>query len=188
MEKKIDPVRSRSPQGGRSTRLLSGAAFNGIEIYTDGSSLGNPGPGGWGVVIIKNEELGIKKDIEIGGGEKNTTNNRMELQAVIKALKYIRKSDFLMFGEKITIFVDSNYVLNGINSWIYNWEKNGWRTANKKPVLNQELWKELIELVRSFKSKILWEKVKGHSGHIYNDKADEIATRNASLCQRKKLF
>lgn len=150
-----------------------------IQIYTDGSSLGNPGPGGWGVLIIKNEELGIKNDIEIGGGEKNTTNNRMELQAVIEALKYSARQDLAEYKE-VTIFADSNYVLNGINSWIYNWEKNGWRTANKKPVLNQELWKELIELVRDSKRNIFWEKVKGHSGHIYNDKADEIATRNAS--------
>ena len=158
-----------------------------IQIYTDGSSLGNPGPGGWGVVvIINNGKTKEQKIIEIGGGEKNTTNNRMELQAVIEALKYIRKSDFLISARqdlaenKVTIFADSNYVLMGINTWIHNWEKNGWRTANKKPVLNQELWKELIELVRGFKGKIHWEKVKGHSGHIYNDKADEIATSYAS--------
>ncbi|MFA6515306.1 MAG: ribonuclease HI [Candidatus Paceibacterota bacterium] len=153
-----------------------------INIYTDGSSLGNPGPGGWGVVIIKNEELGInneKKETivkELGGFEKDTTNNRMELQAVIEALKYLRKSDFI----NVTIFADSSYVLLGITSWIHNWEKNGWRTANKKEVLNQDLWKELIGLVRSYDNKINWEKVKGHSGHVYNDKADEIATTYAS--------
>lgn len=160
-----------------------------IQIYTDGSSLGNPGPGGWGVVIIKNEELRIKNERketiikELGGFEKNTTNNRMELQAVIEALKYIenirksdlqdiRKSDFLIYS-------DSNYVLSGINSWVYNWEKNGWRTANKKEVLNQDLWKEMISLVRNIDIKINWEKVKGHSGHVYNDRADEIATAKA---------
>ncbi len=148
-----------------------------MQIYTDGSSLGNPGPGGWGFVIIKNEELGIKNDIEIGGYEKNTTNNRMELLAVIESFKYIKKSDFL--NKKITIFADSNYVLSGVTSWVYNWEKNGWRTANKKEVLNQDLWKELISLVRESNLKINWEKVKGHSGHIYNDKADEIATNCA---------
>jgi len=163
---------------------------NDIKIYTDGSSLGNPGPGGWGVVIIENYELRItneKKEViikELGGFEKNTTNNRMELQAAIEALKYIQnfwKSDFQKFQKvnAFTVFTDSNYVLSGITSWIHNWEKNGWRTANKKEVLNQDLWKELISLSRNTEAKIKWEKVKGHSGHIYNDKADEIATTKA---------
>jgi len=191
-----------------------------IKIYTDGSSLGNPGQGGWGVVVITNYELRItnekisskkqvvsskegvrsKKDIteketiikELGGFDKNTTNNRMELQGAIEALKYIDniwkseledivKSGLTMF----TIFTDSNYVLSGITSWIYNWEKNGWRTANKKEVLNQDLWKELIGLIRNINIKIKWEKVKGHSGHIYNDKADEIAT-SCALKQRSR--
>lgn len=153
-----------------------------IEIYTDGSSLGNPGPGGWGVVIIKNEkkETIIK---ELGGFNKNTTNNRMELQAVIEALKYIKdlwKSDFQYIRKSdFRIYSDSNYVLSGITSWVYNWEKNGWRTANKKEVLNQDLWKEMIDLVRNIDTKINWEKVKGHSGHVYNDRADEIATTKA---------
>jgi ribonuclease HI len=149
-----------------------------IEIYTDGSSLGNPGPGGWGVLIIKNEELGIKDNIEIGGYDKNTTNNKMEIQAVIETLKYLNKN---YKASNITIFADSNYVLNGITSWIFNWEKNGWRTANKKEVLNQELWKELISLVRESNAKIIWEKVKGHSMHEYNDRADYIATTCARL-------
>jgi len=152
---------------------------NEISIFTDGSSLGNPGPGGWGVLIIKNEELEIKNNVELGGGEKNTTNNRMELKACIEALKYLRKSDFLNIKE-VTIYADSAYVLGGITNWIFGWEKNGWRTANKKPVMNQELWKELIALVREFKGKIIWQKVKGHSGHIYNEKADEIATTYAA--------
>jgi ribonuclease HI len=148
-----------------------------LEIYTDGSSLGNPGPGGWGSVFVENEKI-IK---ELGGCDKNTTNNRMELMAVIETLKYLnfRKSDFLNINE-ITIFADSNYVLSGITSWIFNWEKNGWRTANKKEVLNQDLWKELISLIRNYDNKIKWEKVKGHSGHVYNDKADEIATSCAA--------
>jgi len=163
-----------------------------LEIYTDGSSLGNPGPGGWGVVIINNEEptsttggLKIKNDIELGGGEKNTTNNRMELQAVIEAFKYISTlKDQINEIKKVNIFADSNYVLLGITSWVNNWEKNGWRTANKKEVLNQDLWKELIILVRIYGNKINWGKVKGHSGHIYNDKADEIATRYAGIQNR----
>lgn len=185
--KNLDPVRSRSPQGDRSTRLLSGAVSNGIEIYTDGSSLGNPGPGGWGVLIIKNEELGIKNDVELGGGEEDTTNNRMELRAPIEALKYIWKSDFQkseIKGGGATIYTDSNYVLLGINTWIYNWQKNGWRTANKKPVLNQDLWKELLDLTENFNGKINWQKVKGHSGHIYNDRVDEIANQNASQVKK----
>ena len=154
-----------------------------IEIYTDGSSLGNPGPGGWGVVIIKNEELRIKNGRketiikELGGFDKDTTNNRMELMAVIESLKYIIKN---YKKEDVTIFADSSYVLTGITSWVFNWEKNGWRTANKKAVMNQELWMELIKLVRECKVKINWQKVKGHSGHVYNDRADEIATTCAT--------
>ena len=101
----------------------------------------------------------------------------MELQAAIEALKYLRKSDF----DNVVIYADSAYVLGGITTWIHSWEKNGWRTANKKPVLNQELWQELVSLERSLKIKINWQKVKGHSGHVYNDKADEIATSNAAL-------
>lgn len=145
-----------------------------LEIYTDGSSLGNPGPGGWGVVFIENEKI-IK---ELGGYDKDTTNNRMELRAAIEALKYIIKNHK---KDSVTIFADSNYVLSGITLWIYNWEKNGWRTANKKPVLNQDLWKELISLIRDYDNKINWGKVKGHSGHVHNDRADEIATSKALL-------
>lgn len=150
-----------------------------LDIYTDGSSLGNPGPGGWGVFVVKNEELGIKDDIEIGGGDKNTTNNRMELQAAIEALKYIKELNIVKSDFTISINTDSAYVLGGVTTWIHGWEKNGWKTANKKPVLNQELWKELVSLERSIKTKINWQKVKGHSGHVYNDKADEIATSYA---------
>lgn len=149
-----------------------------IEIYTDGSSLGNPGPGGWGVVIINNENQEI---IELGGGEKNTTNNRMELTAVIEALKYLRKSDF----RKCEINADSNYVLGGITGWIKNWEKNGWKTADKKPVLNQDLWKELDILVKGYEGEISWQKVKGHSGHEYNDRVDKIATTYATKFKNK---
>jgi len=144
-----------------------------IEIYTDGSSLGNPGPGGWGTVVV----IDGKIVEELGGHNKDTTNNRMELQAAIEALKYMNKHQK---EHTVTIHADSSYVLNGITSWIFGWEKNGWRTANKKPVLNQEIWQELIALVREFKGKIVWQKVKGHSGHVYNDKADEIATTYAA--------
>lgn len=150
-----------------------------IEVYTDGSSLGNPGPGGYGAVFVS----GGKIIHELGGCEKETTNNKMELQAVIATLKYIVKSDFTI--SELVIHADSSYVLNGITSWIFNWEKNGWKTANKKPVLNKEIWLELIALVRDFKGNLTWEKVKGHSGHIYNERADEVANLCAS--QQKKL-
>ncbi len=143
-----------------------------IEIYTDGSSLGNPGRGGWGVVVVQNKK--IVKDF--GGFVKETTNNRMELTAVIEALKFFSTQPNLLKNKKIEIYTDSTYVLGGITSWINNWEKNGWKTAGKKPVLNQDLWKKLIILSRKLEDKLSWQKVKGHSGHIYNDRADEIAT------------
>lgn len=143
-----------------------------IEIFTDGSSLGNPGRGGWGVVIVSESKI-IK---ELGGYEKDTTNNRMELTGAIKALEYVKKN---LKEEKIIIHTDSAYVLGGITTWIHNWEKNNWRTANKKPVLNRDLWQELVSLERHLGGRISWQKVAGHSGHIYNDKADEIATTQA---------
>ncbi len=143
-----------------------------IEIYTDGSSLGNPGRGGWGVVVVQNKKI-IK---DFGGFVKETTNNRMELTAVIEALKFFSTQPNLLKNKKIEIYTDSTYVLGGITSWINNWEKNGWKTAGKKPVLNQDLWKKLIILSRKLEDKLSWQKVKGHSGHIYNDRADEIAT------------
>lgn len=141
-----------------------------IEIYTDGSSLGNPGPGGWGVVVVKNRKI----ISDFGGHDKETTNNRMELMGAIEALKYLSKNK--TEGE---IHTDSTYVLNGITSWIHNWEKNGWKTANKKPVLNKELWEELSSLSKELGNKVSWKKVKGHSGHVFNDRADEIATEHA---------
>ena len=144
-----------------------------LEFYTDGSSLGNPGPGGFGVVVIRDEKI----IDEIGGGDKNTTNNKMELSALINALKYSIKN----FQKKnITIFTDSEYCLKGITSWVFNWEKNGWKTANKKAVVNQDLWQELVASTREFDGKIKWEKVKGHSGHEHNDRADEVAVLYAN--------
>lgn len=144
-----------------------------IEIYTDGSSLGNPGPGGWGVVIIsEGRTLG-----EIGGYEKDTTNNRMELMAVIEALKCMLEKHA---KDNVIIHADSNYVLGGVTTWIHNWEKNGWKTANKKPVLNQDLWQELIAHVRNFKGTLSWQKVKSHDGHVHNERADAIATECSS--------
>lgn len=145
-----------------------------IEIYTDGSSLGNPGRGGYGVVVVEKDKV-IK---EFGGYEKDTTNNRMELTAVIEALEYINKNHK---GDNVTIFADSAYVLGGVTTWIHGWEKNGWKTANKKSVLNQDLWQALITLARVFEGTLSWQKVKGHDGHVYNERADVIATEHASL-------
>ncbi len=148
-----------------------------IIIYTDGSSLGNPGPGGWGTVILHSEKE-KESYVELGGYEKDTTNNRMELMAVIEALKYTEK---IKHTGDIIIHADSAYVLGGVTSWVFNWEKNGWRTSKKEPVLNQDLWKELISLARLSKADLKWQKVKGHSGVEHNEKADEIATSCASL-------
>jgi ribonuclease HI len=132
-----------------------------IKIYTDGACKGNPGDGGWGALITDGLE-----NKEIYGGEKNTTNNRMELMAVIMALESIEKE------QKITIFTDSTYVQKGISVWIVNWKRNGWKSSNKQPVKNQDLW---MRLDGSNSSLITWEWVKGHSGHIENDRADYLA-------------
>lgn len=147
------------------------------EIFTDGSSLGNPGPGGWGVTVVSGDQV-IK---EMGGFETQTTNNRMELQAVIESVKYITAKKF----DNVIIHADSAYVLGGITQWVFNWERNGWKKADKKPVLNQDLWQELLNLTREYEGKLSWAKVKGHSGHVHNERADVIATTCAS--QQKKL-
>ena len=149
---------------------------NKLEIYTDGSSLGNPGPGGWGVVIVSDGKIIEEKS----GGEKQTTNNRMELVGAIEALKYIISLGGSS-GTKCDIFTDSTYVLLGITNWVHNWERNGWRTSDKKQVLNQDLWEELSSLNNKLKNKIFWYKVKGHAGHIYNERADELAQGSALL-------
>ena len=136
-----------------------------ITIYTDGACSGNPGVGGWGVVIIEDN----KNETFLNGGDNDTTNNKMELTAAIQALKAIEKKS------TITLITDSKYVKDGIQSWIQNWKKNGWKTAAKKPVKNKELWIELDELIA--KHNITWEWVKGHAGNKHNDKADYLARR-----------
>ena len=133
-------------------------------IYTDGACSGNPGPGGWGAIILSEE----KNETNISGKERSTTNNRMELMAPIMALKKIKKSS------KIIIYTDSIYLKNGITTWIKNWEKNGWKSANKKPVKNKDLWLTLNEL--SKKHIINWKWVKAHAGNKYNEIADKLAT------------
>lgn len=131
-----------------------------LHIYCDGACSGNPGPGGWGAVLIWGD-----KEKEISGSEDNTTNNRMELRAAIEAIKSVKKK------VKIVIHTDSQYVKNGITVWIKGWLKNDW---NKGKVKNIELWKELLE--ESLKHEIVWKWVKGHSGVDYNERADRLAT------------
>lgn len=148
-----------------------------VEIFTDGSSLGNPGPGGFGAVVVSGDNV----IHELGGHDKQTTNNRMELQAVIESVKYIISHKI----NHVIIHADSAYVLGGITMWVFNWEKNGWKKADKKPVLNQDLWQELLALTRAYEGKLSWAKVKGHSGHVHNERADVIATTCAAT--QKKL-
>ena len=138
-----------------------------IKIYTDGSCLGNPGNGGGAAIIIENE-----KKTQIKGSKKDTTNNQMELLAPIKALKKIPK------GSSVQIFTDSKYVKSGITEWIHNWKKNGWKTANKQPVKNKELWNELDNLTEKFEIK--WSWVKGHSTDTLNNEVDLIAREAAN--------
>ncbi len=133
------------------------------KIYTDGACSGNPGPGGWAVIILVNNEI---KEMFFGS-EKNTTNNQMELLAPIKAIQKFKKKS------EISIFTDSTYVRDGITIWIKQWEKNGWKTASKKPVKNKELWKKLKNL--SSKHSIKWIWVKGHAQDKYNNLVDELA-------------
>ena len=136
--------------------------MNKVEIFTDGACKGNPGPGGWGAIL----RYGTTEK-EIYGASKNTTNNIMELTAVIESLKNLKKPCELI------ITTDSKYVKNGITEWIHNWKKNGWRTAAKKEVKNKELWIELDSLIQIH--SISWDWVKGHSGHPENERADSLA-------------
>ena len=133
-----------------------------VQIFTDGACKGNPGPGGWGAILRFN-----KNEKELNGYHAKTTNNIMELTAVIESLKFINKPFY------IEITTDSKYVKNGITTWIHNWKKNGWKTASKKPVKNKELWVELDSLIQ--KHHIDWKWVKGHSGHVENERADQLA-------------
>ena len=142
-----------------------------VKIYTDGACSGNPGPGGWGAVLIYGE---VEKDLF--GGEPDTTNNRMELLAPIKALEALKRKT------TVEIYTDSQYVKNGITTWIHGWKKNGWRTANRKPVKNVDLWQELDELAQ--KHDISWHWVKGHAGHPENERADELARRGVEELQK----
>lgn len=140
-----------------------------ILIWSDGASRGNPGPGGWGVVIVSPDG----EVVELGGREEYTTNNKMELTGAISALSFISKNNFAT-AEKILIHTDSSYVINGITKWVHNWRKNNWLTSQKEEVLNRDLWEKLWSL--SAGKKIEWKYVAGHSGTPGNERCDEIAT------------
>lgn len=133
-----------------------------VEVFTDGACRGNPGPGGWGVLLRSN---GVEKKLH--GGTANTTNNRMELQAAIEGLKALKQPC------DVELTTDSNYVRQGISQWIHNWKRNSWRTSDRKPVKNVELWQALDREVA--RHKISWHWVKGHSGHRENEIADQLA-------------
>ncbi len=143
--------------------------MNEVIIYTDGGCSGNPGPGGWGVVVIFNGEAR-----QLSGGEKNTTNNRMELTAAINALSIVKNTpDFK--NHKIIVNIDSQYVKNGITVWINGWKLKGWKTADKKPVKNQDLWIQLDELNSAL--NVSWNWVKGHAGIEYNEICDQLCQK-----------
>jgi ribonuclease HI len=142
-----------------------------VEIFTDGACKGNPGPGGWGALI----RMGAHEK-ELSGGENPTTNNRMELTAAIRALEALTRPCH------VTLSTDSRYVMDGLTKWIKGWQKNGWRTADKKPVKNAELWQELLTAAK--RHRIDWQWVKGHAGHPENERADRLASDAALAASR----
>jgi ribonuclease HI len=148
--------------------------LNSIEIYTDGACKGNPGPGGWGVLL---KSGGTEK--ELFGGERETTNNRMEMTAVIEALEALKRPC------EVTLYLDSEYVRKGITEWIHGWKARGWRTAAKQPVKNVDLWQRLDALVAGSGHKIDWRWVKGHAGDPGNERADALANRGVDLAMRR---
>ena len=158
-----------SPSGGGATEP---AASVGVVIYSDGACKGNPGPGGWGALLVADG-----REKELCGGEPATTNNRMEMTAVIRALESLKRPC------DVAIYTDSQYVKNGIQSWIVNWKRNGWKTADRKPVKNAELWRELDELVA--RHRVAWHWVRGHTGHDGNERADALANRGVDEVLRR---
>ena len=142
-----------------------------VEIFTDGACRGNPGPGGWAALLRTGD-----KEREISGGEPLTTNNRMELSAAIEALNTLRKPC------RVELHTDSNYVRDGITKWIHAWQRNGWRTADRKPVKNADLWQSLLDAAA--RHQVKWHWVKGHSGHPENDRVDALACAAADAQRR----
>ena len=159
-----------------------------IIIFTDGASKGNPGPGGWGAIVVENTEgAGKGRVIELGGGEKNTTNNRMEMMAVIEALTHVF-NNFKIKDQKIIVYLDSSYVLRGATKWVRGWQENGWITKGKKEVLNKDLWEKMSALLaRKESDNIEWELLSGHVGIAGNERADKISTDFAGASQPKLL-
>ena len=138
-----------------------------ILAYTDGACSGNPGPGGWGALLIAKDGDTILKERELKGGEPDTTNNRMELMAAISALESLSRASV------ITVVTDSAYVKNGVTGWIHGWKRNGWKTSTRKPVKNVDLWQRLDEA--QTRHQVEWQWIKGHAGHPENERADELA-------------
>jgi ribonuclease HI len=147
-----------------------------VEIFTDGACKGNPGPGGWGAVLRFAGKTGAQEK-ELSGGEAQTTNNRMEMMAAIRALEALKRPCH------VVLTTDSNYVRDGITKWIFGWQKNGWKTADKKPVKNAELWQELLVAIRPH--HVDWKWVKGHAGHPENERADRLASDAADAMRSK---
>jgi ribonuclease HI len=144
-----------------------------IEIFTDGACSGNPGPGGWGAILRKGDS-----EKELFGGEALTTNNRMEMMAVIEALRALKNP------VQARVHTDSQYVQKGISEWIHGWKRRGWKTANKEPVKNEDLWREMDRLAAQHEIEWIW--VKGHAGHAENERADELARRGIDLVRKGK--
>jgi ribonuclease HI len=143
-----------------------------VEIFTDGACKGNPGPGGWGAIVRSGT-----REKEMSGGETLTTNNRMEMLAAIRALQALKRPCHIL------LHTDSIYLRDGITKWIHGWQRNGWRTADRKPVKNDDLWRELIEAAAPH--RIEWRWVKGHAGHVENERADRLACAEASLYAKR---
>lgn len=145
-----------------------------INVFTDGACFGNPGPGGWGALIFTKDQ-----PVKIWGHDPNTTNNRMEMMAVIKALDHLLP----LSDQPVHIYSDSQYVIKGVTLWSEQWHKNGWKTAQKKPVENQDLWKKLLSLKTQF-LYLSWSWIKGHAGHVHNIAADHLANWAMSFGQK----
>ena len=145
--------------------------------FTDGACSGNPGPGGWGVVLQAKNDVHVLKERELCGGAADTTNNRMELTAAIEALETLERES------AITLVTDSAYVIDGVTKWLCSWKKNGWRTVTKKPVQNAELWQKLDKA--QARHQVTWQWVKGHAGHPENERADALARQGMAIFKKK---
>ena len=168
LEVKNEPEKKEISNDNQAENNQNLDEYQEFKVYTDGACIGNPGPGGYAAVILNTNSEKLKT---ISGSEKDSTNNRMELRAVIEALKNIPSNT------KIELYSDSSYVLNGLSSWVEGWKKNGWKTASKKAVANQDLWQELDKLSSGF--ELSYQKVKGHSGDQFNDEVDNLAKKEA---------